>query len=508
MFVFLFSLSQMTFADTIVLQSNINEVTVYSLGAGITHQLKIDLPAGQNTIKLLGVSLFSLANSLQIKDKELTVINATLVKKLTEEEKLKLLDEKSSYAKQLEALENVFSNGNSNFSVTDIKDLIAYYDTKIIELKAKIRKTNLKLLKDRNNGAEVYMEILVSSATHINKEIELSYVNGSAAWVPEYEVFASDINTDLELKYIAKIINSTGVDWSNVRLSLSMNSPFDKTGEIPTITPDYIKNRSTRNSYGRGEEESQQSVNIEIKAGEKELEQLKIEGIEYEEYNAPSNTKILVIKGLKSIPANGGIYKYDVFQKVFPTSFVWYAFPRVEESSYLISQITNWKNLSIADGKVTVYFKGVNIGDSYIHIEGFPDTLDIPIGQNNEVVVVREIIGDKVYVKESNNKIKETVAYSYSIKSNRDDNVKVKIFDQIPVSQTNGAKVDLLDGSNAYVDKATGIVIWSYTLEGKKDEKNSQLIYNLEYDKWLKRTSFSSSIRRRKKTVRKYRAKL
>ncbi len=487
-------------AKTIVLQPNIEKVTVFSIGAEVTHNLALDLPAGQNAIKLMNVSPFALSNSVLIGDEDLTVINATLVKKLTTEEIIAYNDQKESFQKQITALNNSLENASKNGTASNLQALLEYYDFKVLELKKKIRSVESLLKKDEDNNGDAYLEVLVSSSKSLKKNITLKYVNGSAAWVPEYEIYVSDITQDLKLKYIAKIMNRTGEDWDNVEIQLSLNSPFDKTGIIPKITPVNIWGIPIGNYNEQANNEFDTSFNDD---------QLKIEGIEYETYNAPSSTQLLKVEGKKSVPANGGIYKYDVFNKALPTNYIWYAFPGLEESTYLIGQITNWADLSIADGNATIYYNGINIGDSYISIAGLPDTLDIPIGQNKEVIVERKIIASETFTKETNSKKKETVSFSYTIKTNRKEDVQVRIFDQIPVSQNNKTKVDLIEKSNAIHIQETGEITWNYTINNATTLKKNKLIYTFEFDKSRSSNSFYSQSYGyfQKKSVRKVRAK-
>ncbi len=466
-------------------KSNIKKVTVFSLGATVTHEIDVSLPEGQSNIILKNVSSYAIENSIQLLDEDITLINVKLIKKFSKEEVQRLKDEKDSYLFQLEATEKLLLNSNQFKVVNDFKELLSYYDTKVTSFKSRIRKIESDLEKDSLNTLEPYFIFIVSTNNSIKKKLRLKYVTGSAAWVPEYEVFVDDLSKDIKLKYIAKIMNKTGEDWNDVEVELSFNSPFDKTSSIPKVEPFYLGGKSQ--DYG------QENSFLPFPYESNDLDILKISGVEYEEFNAPSTTELLQIEGINSIPSNGGIYKYDVFSKTLETIYMWYSFPSIEENPYLVARVINWNKLPIADGDAKIYYQGNNIGDSYISIEGLPDTLDIPIGQNKEVIVQRNPIGNKTFTKESNNKVKETIYYDYVIKSNRNESVKVKIFDQIPVSQSNRAKVSLLEKSNAVYNDENGILVWQIDELTKNKEQSKTLGFEVEYEKNYRSSLFGSS---------------
>lgn len=493
---FSFLLSFSSFAGDIEVKGNISNVIVYSLGAEITHQLSVDISPGQNTLLIRGISPFTVKESIQIADADVTVINASVIKKLTSDQLQELVDKKESYQKQIQALEFNLSNTGEARSANSLKELIEYYDWKIIQIKKNIREIDSKLTEDEKNSGEPYFKILVSTSKKVKRVISLKYIVGSAAWVPEYEVYVPEVHKNLKLKYIAKIMNKTGEDWNNVDIQLSLNSPFDKTGEIPKLEPIYLGS----SSYGN-------TISNEVKQNQNGIDQLKIEGVEYEEYDAPAYTELLIIEGKKTIPSNGGIYSYDVFFNELNTHYVWYAFPGVEEETYLVAQVTDWDTLPLIDSDVRIYLRDINIGDSRISLEGFPDTLDIPIGKNKEVIVQRKPVGNETFTKENNNKIKETLTYSYTIKNTKYETIHLQVFDQVPISQRNKIEVELLNISSANYNEETGVLIWEYSALTKKDTKEVKLSYEIEYDKNRRNTYSSSAYSGKKQSVRRVKAK-
>lgn len=482
------------------LEPNIKKVTVFSLGAEVTHEFNIKIGTGQNVLVLKDVSPHLVKGTIQIPSEDVTVINSTLVKKLSDPEVMRLRDEINSYEKQLAALDKSLTNDANIMTADNFSRLLNIYDERTRSLKEQLREAKRVLKKDETHSGVTYLEILVSTQKPVNQKITLKYVVGSAAWVPEYEVFVPSINEDLKLKYIAKIMNKTGEDWNNVDLTLSLNSPFDKAGEMPKMEPIYYNSsRYNENDDQEGDFSKSQR-----------LEELKIEGVEYIEYDAPPYTDLIKVGNKKSIPANGGIYSYDVFTTSLKTKYAWYAYPSREEHPFLVGQVVNWDTLPLIDGEIKVFLNGTNIGDSYLSLDGLPDTLDIPIGQNQEVLVEREVIGNETFKKESGNKVRMTYAYSYKIKSNTSNDVRLRVFDQVPVSQSSNIEVTMINHSTGTYDDEQGLVTWNFDLDPKAEIKNTKLSYSVEYNRNKVSNSFyrqNYSWVQKKGTQRKVRAK-
>lgn len=481
----------------IELNPNITKVTVFSLGAEVTHEVPVRLSSGQSLLILKGISPFVSKGTVKINDENLTIINSKLVKKLNAIERQGLIDEKDSYETQIQVLNSSVSNLSNLESVDDFSKMLEYYDTKIRSIKKLLREVNQTLDQDTLYGEEPMLEVLVSTTSNINKEVEIKYVVGSAAWVPSYEVIVPEINTNLKLKYMAKIMNKTGEDWKDVVLSLSLNSPFDKAGTLPKLQPIYIGG-TTRNPRGQ---------NNAVRGLPKELEDLKIEGVEYVEYEAPAYTELISVGDHKTIPANGGIYTYEVFTKTLETKYIWYAFPALEEHPYLVGQVANWQNLPLIDGDAKIYLNGTNIGDSYISLDGLPDTLDIPIGQNQAILVQRDVIGNLAVKKESGNKTKVTHAFEYKIKSNTAIPTHLKVFDQVPVSQSNRIDVTVSNLSSGKRNDENGEVVWEFDLKPGEEIKGKKLIYTIEYQRGRGSNHYSAAYSSGKSMQRKVRAK-
>ncbi|WP_146019105.1 DUF4139 domain-containing protein, partial [Pseudomonas sp. FW306-2-11AD] len=65
-------------------------------------------------------------------------------------------------------------------------------------------------------------------------EFNISYLTPYASWVPFYDIKTTNINSPFDLIYKAKITQTTGIDWNQIRLKLSTALP-NQSGNAPIL---------------------------------------------------------------------------------------------------------------------------------------------------------------------------------------------------------------------------------------------------------------------------------
>ena len=74
----------------------------------------------------------------------------------------------------------------------------------------------------------------MSVATGGKYDFVVSYITPNAFWTPYYDVRVDDIKSPLKIIYKAKIVQTTGIDWKKVKLSLSTSVP-NQWGNAPVL---------------------------------------------------------------------------------------------------------------------------------------------------------------------------------------------------------------------------------------------------------------------------------
>ena len=260
----LFFLTSFTLPDDkTTVNSNLKTVTVYRNGAEMTHTATANLKSGNNELIIEGLSSYLDINSIQVNcPAAITILGvefnnnflgaeniSPVVKDLKDSLELITLDvEKlniqiTTSEDLLEVLKanKEIKGTQTGLTVAELTKLMTYYKTKSIEVKNELitlnaKKVKLELITNRiseqikteekkntKSGGRLTLQLAVSVAG--NNDFTISYITQNAFWTPYYDIKADNIKSPLNFIYKAKIIQTTGIDWKKVKLSLSTSSP-------------------------------------------------------------------------------------------------------------------------------------------------------------------------------------------------------------------------------------------------------------------------------------------
>ena len=256
---------------TKVLESKIEEVTVYESGAQVTRTAKTNLTAGRAALILRGVSSQLDKQSLQVSGDFtiLSVVHQTSFlsdsKKTDERSRLEAqkesLDEKITLNKALltvckheEAMltKNQEINGRTTvLKVTDLKESIDFHRNRLTELATKqlelnktnrqleleIKKINAQLTQLAPTQETTTSEIIVTVQSQTAKpqaDLTVSYFVPNAGWTPTYDLRVKDVAHPLEIGYKATVYQYSGEEWNNIKLILSTANPR-KNNQAPEL---------------------------------------------------------------------------------------------------------------------------------------------------------------------------------------------------------------------------------------------------------------------------------
>ena len=263
----------------ITVKTAVSDVTVFIKGAQVTRKTSVNFPAGKSILRFTNLSPYIDAKSVQVKiDGEVIVLSVNHA--LNYNDTIKLNDEVSAYAKQLEAVDEKitaeqinleiiaeeisFLKENKKIGGTDkgidynnLKLTAEYYNQQIAALTSKKAETDKKIKTLNEEKAVVQKKI--ASAGNIKPEptgevvltadcknalripVELSYYVNNASWFPSYDIRAKDITQPIRLTYKANVMQNTKEEWKNVNLRISSANPNlgSVAPKLKTYTLDY-----------------------------------------------------------------------------------------------------------------------------------------------------------------------------------------------------------------------------------------------------------------------------
>jgi len=258
--------------------SKIESVKVFTRGAEITRKAELSLTNGIQKLELRQLSPRLDAKTIQVSGEGFTILSVRhemdfLDKKTPERvkdlwtRKYTLMDSVELLNVQLNILEqeaeilqkNTKVIGSQGISGRDYQTAIQYFTDK---LKANTQGTffikkridNLKLdMEDldnqiifiNNKKEEPTSKILLTIKSEKNQKVNIavSYSMLEAGWIPSYDIRALSISEPLEITYKAQVYQNSGIDWKNVKLTLS-SGDIESTGTAPKLNPYYLGGRN------------------------------------------------------------------------------------------------------------------------------------------------------------------------------------------------------------------------------------------------------------------------
>ncbi len=258
-------------------KAELKSVTVYKFGAELLHSTQANLIKGNNELVIENIANAVDINSIQIKTS-----SAVTLMGIEFSNNYMLPGKKSVRVKNLEdSLEKLQVNWNrlnngitnneelmqvlrmnrdlkgtqSGMSVIELTKLMDYYKSKMEELQLvkttlsdKINKVNEQKVKiqsqideenSKNTTSAGRLILQLSVAIAGKYDFAVSYVSPNASWNPYYDVRLEDIKSPMKVVTKAKISQTTGIDWKQVKLSLSTSTP-GQWGSAPLLSAWYL----------------------------------------------------------------------------------------------------------------------------------------------------------------------------------------------------------------------------------------------------------------------------
>ncbi len=507
-----------------VINSKITHVTVFNTGAQISSNADVSLTQGMSNLILRGLSPYIDPESIQVKGKgKFTVLSVSneinyisgieekteienLRKKIDElvlksdeiKMKINILKEEESF---LIANKNV--NGKQeNLDAENFKTLYDFYKSSLTLIRTEVlsseRKINeiekdLSLLRQQLNGLQSKsnlpsneIKIIVKADAVVNAKLEINYIVQKAGWSPSYDIRVTKLNEPVSITYKANVYQNTGVDWSNVTLTFSNASP-NNSGNVPVLNPYYLDYvLQTQSSLGY-EMQTKKSAPVRMKMEETVADDNVGAGYETSVpvgFVTSENTTSIEfnVDVPYSIPSEAKPKSIDMMHLELPASFEYQTVPKLGKEAFLVAKIHEWEQYDLLPGGANLYFENTFVGKSFLDVKSVNDTMNISLGRDMGIIIKRE--KRKTFTSEKfigANKI-VTISWEISIRNTKNDRIKIKVSDQVPISQNKDITVEVLELSGGKTDSKTGIVNWDIELN-PGESKTMILTYSAKYPK-------------------------
>lgn len=511
--------AEYSYATNVTVPTKIKDVTIYLSGASLSCVADAKIPAGVSTVTLTDLPTAISEESIQLEGVGDFVINNVLyrvtqdktpkgdsltkIKQELEDKIAVLRYTKDVYANEIEILNanREIKGANSNLSTVELDKVLKFYQSEMLKLKENIRKTDKSIaelntelsrinseLAPYRNRTKGEVEVTVSSTKAQNIKLGMSYYVNCAYWTPFYEARVEDVNKDISVAYKAKIYQSSGYDWDNVKVTLSTGNPT-QNGTVPTLNKWILREHQPQVRYSK--------ANLKMAAAESVAYDMEMDEAAAASKSAMSNvargirtttdekmtTIEFVIDELFSVKSQQNDAMLTINTNNLPAEYVYRCVPKLDRNAYLLAKITDFAKYNFLSGDVTLYLGGKYVGTSYLNIAQTTDTLKLSLGQDKGIMVERTL-SDEFNKKSTIGKnYKQTAMWNISVRNNKSTNVKIEILDNLPVSGSSSITVSNMSYDGATLDDKN-IATWNLDLK-PSETKNLKLSYTVTYPKTM-----------------------
>lgn len=514
--------------------AKIDQATVYLKGAALTHTASASLKSGTYDILINGlspdISVSSLkvsANGVLISASEFS--NDFITPKEESARIKKLQDSLELYKRQLDEADNelevhshllqILTDGTLNnmrqkegtVSVADINANMELYKSKAGALQHSIDQDNQKIntLKktisrlqkqlDQDNIDQQRTGVLrlsVSVPQTVNTTFTITYFTQMAGWVPCYDINIASMDKPVKMKSRAQVAQYTGLDWKNVKITLSNATP-NSTKEAPVFnswfisfyTPrqlhkGYDDVRSNSVSYSTQKLSSMEGVKATdgATASAKGNQPLMMDDfVEVDMQEVAVNYNIAVPY---DIPGNGKEQLIDLKSYDIKADYKYYSIPKLSDETYLIATLSDYAQYNLLPGYATVTFDNTFVGRTFLRPNVTEENISLTLTTDPRISVKREKQNDYCSTKHVGSTTTVTQSYRITVKNNQTKAVKLTLKEQYPISSNKDIEVKLEDVKPAATYNKTDIGVLTWDVELKAGETQTFVItYSVKHPK-------------------------
>jgi uncharacterized protein (TIGR02231 family) len=505
------SLFSVGFAQNIKkVDAKIDKVTVFLQQAQLEKSVNTSLSAGVTKLLVDDIANSIDANSILVEGKgDFTLLAVKYSANHLNNKVLVLQDSVAKVQADIENLEMLFAvaqneekmiMANANVKSEkdgllpeDLKEMIDFFRVKLTEvgarrlqiqrqmqpLKDKKIRLEKQLAEVRNNSLPLgQIELTVSASKATPANIKLSYVAYNAGWSPNYDLRVKDVKSPVAIAYKASVYQNTGIDWKDVKLSLSTSNPAI-SGQKMELNPQFLSFYVQPVVYQRNAKAKMEdgvAMAAPMAMADMEVASRTVSVVE------TSMSVNFDLGNTYSIPTGGQPEAVEIQTYSAEAEFKSIITPKMDLNAFLVAELKNWEQYKLLSGEANVYFENKFIGKTFINEQSVDNILKLSLGKDTRIVGKREEIENFKARKTIGSNIRESFGYKISVRNTKSETVKAVLEDQVPVSQDSDIEVDVEDIQGGTLDTNTGKITWVFEVPASQS-KEVLLKYTVKYPK-------------------------
>ena len=520
--------------------AKIDQATVYLQGAALTHTASTSLKSGSYDVIINGLSPDIEVNSLKVTANGVLISasefsndfitpkeESTRIKKLQDSLELykrhlqEAKDELTMHTHLLKMLTDATLNNmqqdKGTVSIADINANMELYKSKAGGIQRSIDQDNRNITSLRETVTRLQMQIdqdmakdkqrtgvlrlSVSVPQAVNTTFSITYFTNLASWAPCYDINIASMDKPVVLKSKAKVAQTTGLDWNNVKLTLSNATP-NRTKEAPVFKTWFLNfYRPQYYSKGATANETQARSNT-IESNNVSACLANLEGVSSVDGTMTSvrNTPLLMddyvnvdmqevsvnynISVPYDIPGNGKEQLIDLKNYNIKADYKYYSIPKLSGETYLIATLSDYEQYNLLPGYATVTFDNTFVGKTFLRPNVTEEHISLTLTTDPRISVKRERQSNFCSTKHIGNTTSVTQSYLITVKNNQTKAIKLTLKEQYPISNNKDIEVKVEEVKPAATINKTEIGVLTWDIDLNAGETRTFVVtYNVKYPK-------------------------
>ena len=505
--------------------SKVVSAVVYSSGAQVTSEKKINLNIGTQTLIFEDLSPNIDESSIIVNGLEHINLNSISYEtdflnemktskaleelqvrlKAIEREKVYAENKRVSLEKSILLLEKnqELKSKESELNVSKIKAYKDYFASEIETLKNSIYDLSISIdnlatkrqqlaleinkleSENRVNRGKISIELDVLKS--ISTTLTLSYFIYDAGWFASYDLKSKGIDKDMMLSYNAKVYQSSGQNWEGITLKLSTANPISNKTK-PELEPYYLDfNRQISSSRSKrssdiANAELQEVVVTGYSSSKRSNSDNEIVEEEPTEIVEQQNSVEFVLPRSISLSSSRDPKQFKIDEHQLKTSYQYYVAPELSESVFLMAELQDWQDLELISGEANLYFENSFLGDTYLNTAQLEENLFFSLGVDEKIVLERTLPKKKTSKSLFGSTTIVDKAYEIEIKNNKRLPISILVQERLPISRNESIKIENKSFTNADYDEKKGFLDWEFKIQ-PGSTKTIEYSYTVKYPK-------------------------
>ena len=496
--------------------SAIDTVTVYPDGASVTRVISLDLPSGDNRVVAKDFPLTLDPSSLRVEGeaggkltigaidtrppRPVTPVNLSEIDRRIEtlRDQRADLDGAIASAEARRKFAQRFAEASPaglgekgearplsdwRAAFAAIADEVATTEAAIRDSKRKQRDIDREIARlelDRNAKPPAKLEVSIdlASAAATKATLRVTYSVRNARWSPLYDARlatgARDRKPALELVRRAEISQSTGEDWSNVRLDVSTVRTA-RGGDAPdlgTLVVQYPQVPRPAAFGGVSSDRARSAAQLmpaPLMQDQEDNVARKAEKADEQQATAEISAfqASFRIPGRVSIGASEGAKSLRIASDTTAPDLVIRSTPVLDPTAFLQASFVQSEDAPLLPGKVSIYRDGTFVGLGRMAAAGKDETVRLGFGADDKVKIERSVLkhneGSTGLIVTSKT---DERAFKTTVRNGHDFPIRIAIQDRLPVSENEDIVVDMLPSTTppttTNVRDKRGVLEWGF----------------------------------------------